>query len=136
MAFRKRVRCVKRSVRLGVKSSRCKYSYIFLSSSAILNVKLIVDILKVTVQKAYLPTHCCLPCLLRRSMWGRTEHENQYFRHFEGVTSVTYWTKNCVQVVVMICELLRSGVFLLQPGVLKVLAVIMNIGLHTGLHPK
>ena len=20
--------------------------------------------------------HCCLPCLLRRSMWGRTEHEN------------------------------------------------------------
>ena len=29
----------------------------------------------------------------------------------------------------MICELLRSGVFLLKPGVLKVLAVNMNIGL-------
>ena len=26
-------------------------------------------------------THCCLPCLLRRSMWGQTEHENKYFRH-------------------------------------------------------
>ena len=62
-------------------------------------------------------------------MWGQTEHENEYFKNFEGVTSVTYWTKSCVQVVVMICELLRSGVFLLQPGVLKVLAVIMNIGL-------
>ena len=62
-------------------------------------------------------------------MWGRTEHENQHFRHLQGATSATYWTKSCAQVVVMICEHLKSGILILQLGVLKVLVVIINIGL-------
>ena len=60
-------------------------------------------------------------------MWGQTEHENQYFKHFEGVTSVTYWTKSCVQVVVNVLQTPQAR----RVSTLdwRVKSVGMNIGL-------